>query len=295
MHRTPLTLATAGFAGVLALSAAPLAGAQDLPAEVTDSFGATYFLNEAGDHYVRDASQVSVPYAQLTASEQERAVDVTRAAIAGLIDAPADAPADAAPQSEPAADPAGDEVDATAPAPQGDVPATPIPEGDGKPGEKVLDADAVDPNSPHPVQGGLVALPSVLSVDGETFYLNADGATYVNDLARVAEAPTPEEVQASAKLVADNAGAIREQGLEEARAGGGDAQVAGAADAEGAAAPAVEVQQQAAPVTADAVNAAETTQVRGMAAETGSNTVMRALVASALGAAVFFVGRRYLI
>ena len=49
MYRTPLTLVAAGFAGALALSAAPLAGAQDLPAEVQDAFGATYFLNEAGD------------------------------------------------------------------------------------------------------------------------------------------------------------------------------------------------------------------------------------------------------
>lgn len=281
MHRTPLTLAAAGFASALALSAAPLAGAQDLPAEVQDAFGATYFLNEAGDYYVADAAQVAVPYAQLSAADQERAVDVTRAAIAGLIDAPADASASA---------------EAPAEAPKGDAVATPVkPEGDGTPNEKVLDADAVDPNNPAPVQGGLVALPSVLTVNGETFYLNADGATYVNNVARVADNPTPEEVEASAKLVAEHTGEVREQGLEEARAGGKDAEAvpeAGAADA-----PAVEVQHQAAPAPAGA--AAEGVQARGMAAETGSNTFLRALVAlviaSGLGAAVFLVGRRYLI
>lgn len=279
MHRTPLTLAAAGFAGALALSAAPLAGAQNLPAEVQDAFGATYFLNEAGDYYVADAAQVAVPYAQLSAADQERAVDVTRAAIAGLIDAPADASASA---------------EAPAEAPKGDAVATPVkPEGDGTPNEKVLDADAVDPNNPAPVQGGLVALPSVLSVNGETFYLNADGATYVNDIARVADTPTPEEVEASAKLVAEHSGEVREQGLEEARAGGKDVEAA----PEASAAPAVEVQQQAAPAPAGA--AVEGVQARGMAAETGSNTFLRALVAlviaSGLGAAVFLVGRRYLI
>lgn len=279
MYRTPLTLAAAGFAGALALSAAPLAGAQDLPAEVQDAFGATYFLNEAGDYYVADAAQVAVPYAQLSAADQERAVDVTRAAIAGLIDAPADATASA---------------EAPAEAPKGDVVATPVkPEGDGTPNEKVLDADAVDPNNPAPVQGGLVALPSVLTVNGETFYLNADGATYVNDVARVADNPMPEEVEASAKLIAEHSGEIREQGLEEARAGGKDVEAA----PEAPAAPAVEVQHQAAPAPAGA--AAEGVQARGMAAETGSNTFLRALVAlviaSGLGAAVFLVGRRYLI
>lgn len=280
MHRTPLTLAAAGFAGALALSSAPLAGAQDLPVEVQDAFGATYFLNEAGDYYVADAAQVAVPYAQLSAADQERAVDVTRAAIAGLIDAPADTSASAS-------------AEAPADAPKGDAVAT--PEGDGAPNEKVLDADAVDPNNPDPVQGGLVALPSVLTVNGETFYLNADGATYVNDIARVADVPTPEEVEASAKLVAEHSGEVREQGLEEARAGGKDAEAvldAGAADA-----PAVEVHHQAAPAPAGA--AAEGVQARGMAAETGSNTFLRALVAlviaSGLGAAVFLVGRRYLI
>lgn len=281
MHRTPLTLAAAGFAGALALSAAPLAGAQDLPVEVQDAFGATYFLNEAGDYYVADAAQVAVPYAQLSAADQERAVDVTRAAIAGLIDAPADASASA---------------EAPAEAPKGDVVATPVkPEGDGTPKEKALDADAVDPNNPAPVQGGLVVLPSVLTVNGETFYLNADGATYVNDIARVADTPTPEEVEASAKLVAEHSGEVREQGLEEARAGGKDAEAA--PDAGAADAPAVEVRHQAAPAPAGA--AVEGVQARGMAAETGSNTFLRALVAlviaSGLGAAVFLVGRRYLI
>lgn len=281
MYRTPLTLAAAGFAGALALSAAPLAGAQDLPAEVQDAFGATYFLNEAGDYYVADAAQVAVPYAQLSAADQERAVDVTRAAIAGLIDAPADASASAS-------------TEVPAETPKGDAVATPVtPEGDGTPKEKVLDADAVDPNNPAPVQGGLVALPSVLTVNGETFYLNADGATYVNDVARVADTPTPEEVEASAKLIAEHSGEIREQGLEEARAGGKDVEAA----PEASAAPAVEVQHQAAPATAGA--AVEGVQARGMAAETGSNTFLRALVAliiaSGLGVAVFLVGRRYLI
>ena len=284
MNRTSLAVA---FAGALTLAAAPLATAQDLPAEVTDALGATYFLNQAGDHYVSDANLVATPYAQLSADDQERAVDVTRAAVAGLIDAPAPAPsAPAAPADAPESQ-------------QGDQPATPVqPDADQAPAERapaeqVLDADAVDPNNPAPVAGGLVALPSVLNVDGQTYYLNKDGATYVADVARVAETPTQEEVEASAQLVTDNAGAIREQGLEEARAGGK------AEQADGEATPDVEVQQQAAPVTADAVAGETEVQARGMAAETGSNTVARALVAlliaSAVGAAVFVVGRRYLV
>lgn len=251
------TVLAAVMTGALATAIVPMAQAQDvpLPAVTHDINGAEYFLTQDGTHYVPDRNLVNIAFDQLSAADRERAVDVAKSAVAGLIDAPS-APKATTPVEQPA--PTGDHQD---------VPFT---------------AEDIDPNNPAPAAAGLIALPAVLAIGGLTYYLNADGKTYVTDLARINEPPTDAEVKDSNALLAENAAEVARQGLATSKAAGQTP---------------VEVQQQAAPVQAPAeVPVAEQ---RGIAAETGSNTLVRALfalvVASIIGAAVFAYGRRYLI
>ena len=252
------TVLAAVMTGALATAIVPMAQAQDvpLPAVTHDINGAEYFLTQDGTHYVPDRNLVNIAFDQLSAADRERAVDVAKAAAAGLIDAPeaptAETTAETTPVEQPA--PTGDHQD---------VPFT---------------AEDIDPNNPAPAAAGLIALPAVLAIGGLTYYLNADGKTYVTDLARINEPPTDAEVKDSNALLAENAAEVARQGLATSKAAGQ--------------AP-VEAQQQAAPAQAPVA------EQRGIAAETGSNTLVRALfalvVASIIGAAVFAYGRRFLI
>lgn len=252
------TVLAAVMTGALATAIVPLAQAQDvpLPAVTHDINGAEYFLTQDGTHYVPDRNLVNIAFDQLSAADRERAVDVAKAAAAGLIDAPeaptAETTAETTPVEQPA--PTGDHQD---------VPFT---------------AEDIDPNNPAPAAAGLIALPAVLAIGGLTYYLNADGKTYVTDLARINEPPTDAEVKDSNALLAENAAEVARQGLATSKAAGQ--------------AP-VEAQQQAAPAQTPVA------EQRGIAAETGSNTLVRALfalvVASIIGAAVFAYGRRFLI
>lgn len=281
-------LVAAAAVGALALTALPTinAAAQDLPKETKDARGETFYLNEEGTHYVPDAQEALKPYAQLDASQQEKAVAIVDAAVAGLIDTgiirDAKTPT---PAPEPAPAEASAEAPSEAPAPA-DTPA------DVTPAEKPLGADNVDPNNPDPIANGLVKFPPVATLDGVTYFLNKDGHTFVSDVLRVNSDVTPEEVSASEGLVAKFAGEIARQGIEAARAAGEDldglnvdiapaapyAAERGAVEAAAADAPAAE---------------------RGLAAETGSNSLVRALfallLASVLGAGVFAFARRRLI
>lgn len=256
------TVLAAVMTGALATAIVPMAQAQDipLPAVTHDINGAEYFLTQDGTHYVPDRNLVNIAFDQLSAADRERAVDVAKAAVAGLIDAPE------APTTQPSAE--------TTPVEQ------PAPTGDHQ--DVPFTAEDVDPNNPAPAAAGLIALPAVLAIGGLTYYLNADGKTYVTDLARINEPPTDAEVKDSNALLAENAAEVARQGLATSKAAG---QVP------------VEVQQQAAPAQAQAE--APAAEQRGIAAETGSNTLVRALfalvVASIIGAAVFAYGRRYLI
>lgn len=281
-------LVAAAAVGALALTALPTinAAAQDLPKETKDARGETFYLNEEGTHYVPNAQEALKPYAQLDASQQEKAVAIVDAAVAGLIETgiirDAKTPA-------PAPEPAPAEASAEAPSEAPTPAATPA---DATPAEKPLGVDNVDPNNPDPVANGLVKLPPVATLDGVTYFLNKDGHTFVSDVLRVNSDVTPEEVSASEGLVAKFAGEIARQGIEAARAAGEDldglnvdiapaapyAAERGAVEAAAADAPAAE---------------------RGLAAETGSNSLVRALfallLASVLGAGVFAFARRRLI
>lgn len=239
MSRTRIAALIAASA---VFAAAPFAAAEDLPAQTTDARGETYYLNDEHTHYVTDLKSAAQPYAQLDSAQQEKAVAVADAAIAGLIDAGVihDGPT---PEDE---------------APVGTV--TPVAEPTtpaATPADEAMGADEVDPADPAPVAAGHVKFPPVLTIADAVWFLNADGHTYVADVQRVNATPTPEEIAASNELVQANQGEVGRQGLQAARAAG-------------------EVPVSEAPA---GVSAAEAPYVatRGIAAETGSNTLMRVL------------------
>ncbi|MCG7296140.1 hypothetical protein MHJ86_04560 [Corynebacterium afermentans] len=267
MYRTTRAAAVATAAAAALLAVPVAATAQDLPAETADVHGEQYFLNEEGSHYVRTLQEAAQPYAQLDSGQQERAVAVADAAVAGLVGSGVirDQPADQ-PTGEPVpTDPETTETPAEAPV------EAPSPD---KAPEEPLGAEDVSPASDDPVAHGLVKFPPVLTLDGKTFFLNKDGHTFVADVTRVNADVTPEEAADSEAMIRENAGEIGRQGLEAARA-------AGEAAVEG---------QIASPYAAPA---------RGLEAETGSNTVARALFALALtsvmGAGFFAFARHRLV
>lgn len=263
MNRRIAHAAVAATAAV-ALTAAPAVTAsaqKSLPAQTQDSRGDTYYLNQEGTYYVRTLQEAAKPYAQLDSAQQEKAVAVLDAAVAGLIgtgvirDQPADQPTGATPA------PATTTATATT--------ASPDPATTAKAPEQAVGTSDVDPSNPAPVAAGLVKFPPVLVLAGTTYYLNKDGHTFVADISRVNADVTPEETAQSEALVQANAGEVGKQGLEAARAGG-EADVA-------------------TPYAA----------ARGLEAETGSNTLVRALfalvLAGALGTAFFGFARRRLV
>lgn len=284
MNRRIAHAAVAATAAV-ALTAAPAvtASAQEsLPAQTQDARGDTYYLNREGTYYVRTLQEAAKPYAQLDSAQQEKAVAVLDAAVAGLIGTGVirDQPADQSTGATPAPVPTAAESQAPA-APESPAPATttatattattasPDPATTAKAPEQAVGTSDVDPSNPAPVAAGLVKFPPVLVLAGTTYYLNKDGHTFVADISRVNADVTPEETAQSEALVQANAGEVGKQGLEAARAGG-EADVA-------------------TPYAA----------ARGLEAETGSNTLVRALfalvLAGALGAAFFGVARRRLV
>lgn len=284
MNRRIAHAAVAATAAV-ALTAAPAvtASAQEsLPAQTQDARGDTYYLNREGTYYVRTLQEAAKPYAQLDSAQQEKAVAVLDAAVAGLIgtgvirDQPADQPTGATPAPVPTAAESQVPTAAESPAPATTTAtattattASPDPATTAKAPEQAVGTSDVDPSNPAPVAAGLVKFPPVLVLAGTTYYLNKDGHTFVADISRVNADVTPEETAQSEALVQANAGEVGKQGLEAARAGG-EADVA-------------------TPYAA----------ARGLEAETGSNTLVRALfalvLAGALGAAFFGVARRRLV
>ena len=275
MNRTTRAAAVATAAAAALLAVPVAATAQDLPAETADARGEQYFLNEEGSHYVRTLQEAAQPYAQLDSGQQERAVAVADAAVAGLIGSGVirDQPADQ-PTGEPVpTDPEATEATET---PAETPTEAPVPSPENAP-EEPLGAEDVDPADDNPVAHGLVKFPPVLTLDGKTYFLNKDGHTFIADVARVNADVTPEETAESEAMIQANAGEIGRQGLEAARAAG-EAVEAAVND------------EIASPYAAPA---------RGLEAETGSNTVARALfalaLASALGAGFFAFARRRLI
>ena len=105
-----------------------------------------------------------------------------------------------------------------------------------------------------------LALPAALVIGGITWYLSQDGKTYVKDEARKGQEPTAEEKAASEQMLNANKDEVVAQGGKLAE---GDAT------------------QAAAPAAGEG-----TDSVRGMAAETGSNSVAQALAALAVAAMV---------
>ena len=111
-----------------------------------------------------------------------------------------------------------------------------------------------------------LALPAALVIGGITWYLSQDGKTYVKDEARKNQQPTAEEKAASEQMLNANKDEVIAQG----------GQLADGAKTTGA---------------------KTTGATRGMAAETGSNTVARGLaglaVAAMVAAAAFAARRKF--
>lgn len=274
MKRNRTTLIAATLTGALAIATVPAAHAEDYPSVTSGARGNEYFLNNEGTHYLPERELADIAFSALTSEDREKAVEVSRAAVAGLIDTgEAIAPSNADAPTESAAEIADDVTHEVQ-------------------NEEVFGPEHVDPASEDPIAAGLLALPPVLSIADKTYYLNADGKTYVSDVERVSADPSEEEATASQELLAHNGAEVARQAIEAARAAGEPVAYA----AEGAPAEAAEIAEDA-PAAATAEPVA-TTQ-RGMAAETGNNTVSKALfalvIASALGAAAFAYGRRFLV
>ena len=118
-----------------------------------------------------------------------------------------------------------------------------------------------------------IVLPALLLIGGVTWYLNADGQTYVTDSSRTSSTPTAGEREASANMLSSNRAEV-------------EAQAKAQADAQAQA----ETQPHAdSTVTLD----------RGITAETGNNTfgkgIIALLLASVLGATAFAFARRQLV
>lgn len=264
-------LVAAAAAGALALAALPTpdAAAQDLPKETTDAHGETFYLNDEGTHYVTDIQEAAQPYAELDSTQQEKAVAIADAAVAGLIETgiirEANVPA-------PSLD--DDTTTPTETTPPSETASAPVATPSGEaPAELPLGSSDVDPAAVAPIANGLVKFPPVLTIDDVTYYLNKNGHTFVADILRVNADVTPEEVEASDVLVTKYAGEVARQGAEAARAAGEP----------------VDETLEVAPADTD----------RGLAAETGSNVLVRTLfalaLASVLGAAFFAFARRRLV
>lgn len=118
-----------------------------------------------------------------------------------------------------------------------------------------------------------IVLPALLLIGGVTWYLNADGQTYVTDSSRTSSTPTQGEREASANMLSSNRAEVEAQAKAQA-----DAQA----------------QAETQPVADSSI-----TLDRGITAETGNNTfgkgIIALLLASVLGAAAFAFGRRQLV
>lgn len=133
---------------------------------------------------------------------------------------------------------------------------------------KAFPSEAPNPGAPEDTKPEFdkkklawLALPAALVIGGITWYLSQDGKTYVKDEARKNQEPTAEEKAASEQMLNANKDAVVAQG----------GQLADGAKTTGA--------------------------TRGMAAETGSNTVARGLaglaVAAMVAAAAFAARRKF--
>ena len=135
-----------------------------------------------------------------------------------------------------------------------------------------------------------ILLPAALVIGGTTWYLNQDGQTYVTEQSRASAVPSSEEKAASEQMLNNNAAEVTEQAIEAQSGGAGADTEAAPAGAE--ARVGTEAVAGITPETAPDVAVSQ----RGMAAETGSNTLPRALAAlalmSVLGAAVLALRRR---
>ena len=289
MKRLPQTLTAAALTGALAFGGAAVAQAQmPLPASI-EADGITYDKQSDGSYAPRDrfenpAGEKSAP---ILTEDQARAIWERQQSEDGE-NTDSEAPGTET-DTEGAADAEGTDSEGSeeegipAPATKKDAegnewyqslkdPAIYVNDP-AKVNEEITDemrdayAKAFPSEDPKPgfdkKKLAWLALPAALIIGGITWYLSQDGKTYVKDEARKGQEPTAEEKAASEQMLNANKDEVVAQGGKLAE---GDAAQAGA---------------PAAPAAGEG-----TDSVRGMAAETGSNSVAQALAALAVAAMV---------
>ena len=138
----------------------------------------------------------------------------------------------------------------------------------------------------------VIGLPAVLLVGGLTWYLNQDGQTYMSSSSRTSETPTEQERASSASMLSSNRSEVQRQGSSlGSSALGSSALGSSALGSSGQGSSGSSDQKKSEGASRD--------EVRGIAAETGSNGLARGLfallLASVLGAAAFHFGRKQLV
>lgn len=290
MKRTIRTLAAAAMAGAIAISVTPAADAQTTidPTEIaTKAIEARFpavIVAPNGTYY--ELVNGEYKEAATTPAGAENAAEVSLADNGDIVATLADGSGETIVlgKAEPAAESTTTTPQAPAPKATGEAAATAtststattltVPAGTDTTVSATVDANlggagagagssngaAGEANaelSPGAIAGiAAAAIGIPVVIAGVTYFLNQDGETLVGSSERVNQQPTPEEKEKSDQLRAEHADEIAAQ------------QVAAAAN-------------------------------RGVEAETGSNTLVRTLfalvIASALGAAAFVAGRRFLV
>ena len=290
MKRTIRTLAAAAMAGAIAISVTPAADAQTNidPTEIATKIAGAYYpavLVMPNGEYL-ELVDGKYEKAATTPAGAENAAEVSLADNGDIVATLADGSGETIVlgKAEPAAESTTTTPQAPAPKATGEAAATAtststattltVPAGTDTTVSATVDANlggagagagssngaAGEANaelSPGAIAGiAAAAIGIPVVIAGVTYFLNQDGETLVGSSERVNQQPTPEEKEKSDQLRAEHADEIAAQ------------QVAAAAN-------------------------------RGVEAETGSNTLVRTLfalvIASALGAAAFVAGRRFLV
>jgi len=198
-----------------------------------------------------------------------------------------------------------------------DAPETTEPEGDSETTEPEDGSETTEPESDSETtvreepsddefdakKLAWLALPAALIIGGITWYLTHDDKTYVKDEARKNERPTAEEKAASEQMLKENKDEVIAQGgtlaeggkVAESNSAQGSNSVQSGNTAKSNAAPSSNPAQGNNSTQGTTNGAYSTENARGMAAETGNNSIARGAVALAIAgllAAGAFIARR---
>ena len=255
MKRLPQTLTAAVLTGALAFGGAAVAQAQDgVPGELTLEDGQKVYQNHEG-YYTYDKDRALQPDGEFNDPEKEESQKIENLIkedekLRNAINDPSDGWAPITTEQLAPEESATDDSEESEPTTTKQM----LPEDEGS---DLSTAGKVGIGIAIATGAGVLA----------HYFLNKDGKTWVKSQDRVNAEPTPEEKAESEKIVAEHKDEINAQLAEQG-------QDNGAAQADAPSAP-------SAPAAGESADSA-----RGMAAETGSNSVAQALAALAVAAMV---------